>query len=144
MKVKRYDPDTGAVLSTDLTSVDFGTVVLGKHIHNAVVVQPYSETETISRIELFLEDRDIFANCAFKGFKSPTFIPGIQTSDIRLSDNLYLSHGASDFVLSNNGIPLNSIGYGENGDYVWLDALVGTSQTPGSGTINYRFVFEYN
>ena len=146
MKLNSYNPVDGSLLTSDTTSVDFGSVIQGYHNTTAVVVQPYDDTEslTISNLAMFLEDRGSFASCAFGKFSSGSLITGIEPGDNYLSDNFTAINGVSDFTnysgTSDLGLVLNT----ECTDYVWLDVEIGTSQSAISGgTINYRVVFEY-
>lgn len=141
LKVKTYNPTNFAVLSNDATGLSFGTVVQGAHNSAPIVLQPYGDGITPTRIALFLEDRGSFVNSAFGRFKSLTSIPGVQAGDTRLSDNFSVRSDVSDFSLVSDGLDLDTSG--GNWSYVWLDVQAGGTQTVASGNVNYRFVFEY-
>jgi hypothetical protein len=57
-----------------------------------------------------------------------------------MSDHFMADPGVSDFTTSDLGINMDNT----NPEYIWLDAQIGQGSTIGAGTINYRFVFEYN
>jgi len=140
MRVETYNPDTMAVISSDVTSVDFGTVARGNHVSQVVALRPVTVPETFTQLALYLEDNAGLDHTAFTSFKSATPVLGILPGDSELSDPLYPAHGASDFVPSDLGINFDPVAP----EYVWLDAEVGTAETNlGDATINLRFVFEY-
>jgi len=145
MKITTYNPTTGSPLVDDATGVDFGKTIQGNHTSTPIVIKPVVTTETnFTHLALFLESRGSFTNSLFGKYKNATFIPGIAAGSSALSDNFIQRSGVSDFyapdaALATDGLVLNP----SAPEYVWLDAQVGYIQAVGSGTINYRFVFDY-
>lgn len=144
MRIETYNPETMVLISSDDTSVDFGTVSRGHHNSQTVVIRPQAVSETISQLALFLENNDGLNHTVFGRYKSVTPTTGIEPGDSRLSDYLVQVPGVSDFSrwseLSDYGLGLNATAP----EYVWLDAEAGSSETNlGDATINLRFVFEY-
>jgi hypothetical protein len=145
MRVESYNPATMVLITSDTTSVDFGTVARGRHNSQAVVVKPVAEGgETLSRLALFLENNADLGHCQFGKYKSSVATQGIVPGDDELSDYFTQSRGVSDFenygVLSDHGLPMDP----DTPEYVWLDVEVGTGEVNlGDSTVNFRFVFEY-
>jgi hypothetical protein len=133
-----------ALISSDATTVDFGTVARGQHNSKTVAIRPVAVAEMFSQIALFLENNGGLDHTVFGKFKSATPIAGIEPGDPRLSDYFVQAPGVSDFSawteLSDYGLELDA----GTPEYVWIDAEAGTSETNlGDTTINLRFVFEY-
>jgi len=144
MRVERYNPSTMVRLSSDETSVDFGTVTRGQHNSQTVVLKPVAEAETFTKLALFLESNGGLNHTNFGNFKSADSIPGIEPGDARLSDFFVQASGVSDFAayaeISDWGVDFDP----DTPEYVWLDAEAGTSERNlGGTTINLRFLFEY-
>jgi len=144
MKIMTYDPTTGNLISADATGIDFGKTIQSNHTSTPVVIKPDPDGSNLSHIALFLESRGTFTNSLFGKYKNATFIPGIAAGSTTISDHFVQRSGVSDFyapdaALATDGLVLNAA----DPEYVWLDAHVGYIQTVGSGTINYRFVFDY-
>lgn len=146
LKVRTYNPSDFEEITNDATGLSFGTVVQGSHNASPIVLQPYGDGITPSRIALFLEDRGSFVHCAFGKFQSATQIKGVPAGDTRLSDDFTVRPDVSDFTLVSDGLDIG--GSAGNWNYVWLDVQAGGNslgtQDPASENVNYRFVFEYN
>lgn len=142
MKISQYNPVNMNLISDDVTGVDFGVAKLGDFCTNVIAIKPVAETEILTAISLFLEDRANLDHTRFGLYKSATPINGIVPGDSRLDTYLVESPGVSDLVMfSGNQTALNA----SDPEYVWLDAKAGsTEDTFGASTVNYRFVFEYN
>ena len=142
MKVSRYNPATMALISDDITGIDFGTVVIGKFCDNTMVIKPVAETEDLTLLALYLEDRASLDHTRFGLYKSQTEITGINPGDSRLNTYLIEAPGVSDYSqFSDYRVAMDP----DNLEYTWLDAKVGTNETSfGAASINLRFVFEYN
>lgn len=142
MKISQYNPVDMSLITDDTSGVDFGVAKLGDFCTNAIAIKPVAETEILTAISLFLEDRANLDHTRFGLFKSATPINGIVPGDTRLNTYLVESPGVSDLVMfSDNQISLNA----SSPEYIWLDAKAGiTEDTFGASAINYRFVFEYN
>lgn len=145
MKINSYNPVTMGKIGDDITGISFGNVVRGGYTSSPVVIKPEAETETVSQMAFFLEENGALSNTTFRHFSSSTAIPGVGQGDARLSGQFTEQNGVSDFSnyasISGNGIPLTA----NDPEYMWVDMLVGASETLGSNTsINYRLIFEYS
>lgn len=141
MKVNQYDPHDQTE-TLDVSSVDFGTVIKGKHNDEAIVLQPDWEAETPISLAMFLESDDGLSHSQFGKFKSSSFISDVLPGSSYLSDHFVPITGiqTSDIsTYSDFGLVLNAA----TPEYVWVDAEAGFSETAGSASINLRFVFEY-
>lgn len=138
-RIEAYDPDDMSLLSSDISSIDFGGIIRGKHCSKLATIKPIAEG-TVTELELFLENNGGFNNARFSFYASSDGATGIQPGDARISDRFTQVTGISDFSSSDYGCILNP----DLPEYVWLDALIGLGSTVGAGSINYRFVFEYN
>lgn len=142
MKIARYNPTTMALMSDDITGINFGNVILGRFCPNAMVIKPVAEAEELTLLGLYLEDRAGLDHTRFGLYKSQTAFTGIGPGDARLNTFLVESPGVSDYnQFSDNRVSYNV----EDPEYTWLDAKAGLTETVfGDSTINFRFVFEYN
>lgn len=138
-RVEAYDPVDMSLLSSDITELDFGTIIRGGYCQQTAVIKPIVMGD-ISALSLFLEDNGGFNNVLFGCVKASEAISGIYPGDPRISDYFIADPGVSDFTTSDYGLSLNPV----NPEYIWLDVNVGASSILGPGTANYRFVFEYN
>jgi hypothetical protein len=138
-RIESYDPNTGALLSSDISSLDFGGIIRGKHCSQLAVIKPITEG-TVTELGLFLENNGSFNNAQFSFLSQQDLATGIQPGDVRVSNHFTQVTGVSDFTASDYGCMLDPTIPG----YIWLDILVGLGSTIGAGSVNYRFVFEYN
>jgi len=145
MKISTYNPVDMVQISAGVSGVDLGNVLRGNHNETAVVVKPVADTgENLTLLAMFLEDNADLTHTQFGKFKSATPIQGITPGSNYLSDYFVETPGIQDvsgiYAFSDNGLLLNA----SAPEYVWLDAEAGSTETSGSTTVNYRFVFEYN
>lgn len=142
MKISRYNPITMALISEDITGVDFGDLSLGNFCASTVVLKPVPETEILTLLGFYLEDRAGLDHTRFGLYKSQTATLGITPGDSRLNTYLMEAPGVSDYnMYSDYRITMDTT----DPEYTWLDAKAGTNETVfGDATLNYRFVFEYN
>jgi len=144
MRVETYNPETMALIESDATQVDFGTVSRGHYNAQCVVVRAVAVTETLSKLALFLEDNAGLDHTKFGKYRNASPLTGLEPGDDELSDFFVETPGVSDFAsyseISDWGLPLDHAAP----EYVWMDAEVGTAETNlGDAAINLRFVFEY-
>jgi hypothetical protein len=141
MKISRYNPITFDLISEDVTGLDFGRVTLGNFCAQTMVIKPVAESEELTLLGLYLENRAGVDHTRFGLYKSHTSATGILPGDSRLNTYLLEAPGVSDYYqYSDYRITYDA----NNPEYTWLDAKVGTNETVfGASTINYRFVFEY-
>lgn len=138
-RIESYDPDDMSLISSDITSVDFGGIIRGKHCSKVCIVKPITEG-TITELGLFLENNGGFSNAQFGFLGLSTLSSDITPGSAIMSDHFTENQDVSDFVTSDYGLMLTP----ETPGYIYLDAQIGLGSTIGSGTVNYRFVFEYN
>jgi hypothetical protein len=142
MKISRYNPITMALISDDVTGVDFGNLTLGNFCTNTIVIKPVAESEDLTLLGLYLEDRAGLEHTRFGLYKSQTSVTGVMPGDNRINTYLIEAPGVSDYTQYSD----NRVSYDvDNPEYTWLDAKAGTNETVfGASSLNFRFVFEYN
>jgi hypothetical protein len=142
MKISQYNPVTMALMSDDITGINFGNIVLGRACQNTVVIKPVAESEILTLLGMYLEDKANLDHTRFGVYKSNTPTVGIIPGDSRLNTFLIEAPGVSDYTqFSDYRVSYNAL----DPEYTWLDARVGLNETTfGDSTINLRFVFEYN
>jgi hypothetical protein len=142
MKISRYNPITMALISDDVTGVDFGNMTLGNFCTSTVVIKPVAETEDLTLLGLYLEDRGGLDHTRFGLYKSHTGTAGILPGDSRLNTYLMEAAGVSDYSQFSDYRVSYDVA---NPEFTWLDAKAGTNETVfGASSLNFRFVFEYN
>jgi hypothetical protein len=145
MKIRAYSPQTGNLVSEDITGINFGLVRQGQHGVLPVLIRPVKEAEDISGLELYLQNNGGFNSSEYGYFNSPDFVSGVRSYVSGVTGNVISDHFT---VVSNppaptGGVPISLNGVGE-GEYIWLDVQAGASETGSTSTVNYRFVFEYS
>jgi len=131
-----------ALISEDITGVDFGNLTLGNFCTSTMVIKPVPETEILTDLGFYLEDRANLDHTRFGLYKSQTALTGILPGDSRINTYLMEAPGVSDYSqYSDYRISMDI----SNPEYTWLDVKAGTNETTlGDATINYRFVFDYS
>lgn len=142
MKIARYNPSDMSLISEDVTGLSFGDVVLGNYCNNVVAIKPVLESENLTSLGLYLEDRAGLDHTRFGLYKAATTQVGILPGDSRLNTSLMEAPGVSDYSqFSDYRVSYNV----SDPEYTWLDANVGLSENIfGISNLNFRFVFEYN
>jgi len=147
MKIGAYSPQTGNLLADDITGVHYGNVRQGEHSVLPVCIRPVKEDESISGLELYLQNNGGFNNTEYGYFTNPDFVSGVESyvSGMTPSGPVISDHFSevSDPPQITGGVPI-SIDAEGNGDYIWLDVMAGLTETGGTTSINYRFIFEYS
>lgn len=142
MKISRYNPATLALISEDITGLDFGSMTLGNFCPNVLLIKPVAEDEVLTQLGLYLEDRAGLDHTRFGLYKSATGATGITPGDSRLNTYLLESLGVSDYTQFSDNRVSYDVG---DPEFTWLDAKAGLNETTlGGSTVNFRFVFEYN
>ncbi len=149
MKVASYNPVTMNQVSSDVTGIDFGTVIKGKHSSKVVSIRPFLDDtvpeNTFLKLALFLENNNGLSRTVFGKYKSSSPITGITPGSDYLSDYFIQITGISDIsqIDTHSGIGLV---FNETApEYAWLDAQVGLYDSAvGQTNVNFRFIFEYN
>lgn len=131
-----------ALISGDISGLDFGDMTLGSFCQNVMVIKPVAETEDLTLLGLYLEDRANLDHTRFGLYKSQTAATGIGPGNALLNTYLMEAPGVSDYSQFSD----YRISYDVNNpEYTWLDVKAGTNETVlGDSSINFRFVFEYN
>jgi len=131
-----------ALISEDITGVDFGDLTLGNFCTNTMVIKPVPETEILIDLGFYLEDRASLEHTRFGLYKSQTAITGISPGDSRINTYLMEAPGVSDYSQYSDYRVTMDI---TNPEYTWLDVKAGINEIVlGDATINYRFVFDYS
>ena len=143
MRIDRYNPTDMSLAASDVTGIDFGNTARGGYPTAPVVIKPVSTIETFSKLFFFLEDDASLTGTTFRVLKSSVAIAGIGQGSAYLTGELSKLPGISDFTnystITGDGVVLSN----DSPEYLWTDVKLGTADTVGSGTINYRFIFEY-
>lgn len=148
MKIGAYSPRTGNLLADDITGVNFGNVQRGHHGALPICIRPQREDEEFTGLELYLQNDGGFEYTEYGYFTHPTFV------QVRSYDPEYTGETGVYFISDHftvvpyppqatGGVPID-LDIDGNGDYIWLDVNPDISETGGTSTINYRFIFEYS
>ena len=147
MKIGAYSPYNGQLLAEVVCGLNFGNVRQDEHCVLPVVVRPLLEDETAISLELYLQNNGGFSQTQFGYYTAPEFRSDVRSYEgviavgtTYISDHFPL---VSDPPQPSGGVHLDIDGEGY-GDYVWLDVQAGATETGGSSSINYRFIFEYS
>lgn len=148
MKIGAYNPRTGDLLSENISGINFGNVRKGHHSVLPVMIRPEIEDEVIVGLEMYLQNNGGFNNTQFGYFVHSDFVlvesydpAATGTSDYHyISDHFVTIPSPPDVT---GGVPLTVHG-GQYTDYIWLDVNPGATETGGTTSINYRFIFEYS
>jgi hypothetical protein len=144
MRIETYLPSDMSLLSADATGVDFGEAFIGQH-SNVVAIRPFVTTEvSFESLALFLEDSGGLGHTQFGKYKNGSPIQGITPGSDYLSDFFIPVPGVSDASLIGVYSDFGLVFEGSSPEYAWIDAEAGPSETAGSASVNFRFVFEYN
>ena len=144
MKIRAYSPRTGNLLAEDICGVNFGNIRQGRHGALPVLIRPFLDVESLSALTLYLQNNGGFSQTQYGYYHYCDFVPGVHSYTIDDS-------GAP--AICDHFIPVPdppdcggvSIGLnGDYGDYIWLDAQAGATETGSTNSINYRFIFEYS
>lgn len=140
MQIRAYSPQTGNLLSSDITGIDFGIIHQGEHCASPVLIQPFKTDEDLfTGILLYLQNNGGYSQSQFGYMVSSDLITGVE-SDIPGATGPVIS---DYFVLVSDATGPGGIS-GNPCDYIWLDVQVGLTETGSTNNVNYRFVFEYN
>ena len=147
MKIGAYSPRTGNLLADDITGINFGNVRQGEHSILPILIRPNIEDEDISGLDLYLQNNGGFNLTEYGYLTSDNFVqvysydPAVtgMTGIYLISDHFVVVPTPPD-LSDGVHININEEGYG---DYIWLDVEPGLTETGGTSTINYRFIFEY-
>jgi len=148
MKIGAYSPRTGNLLADDISGINFGNVHKGEHSVLPVLIRPEREDESITGLELYLQNNGGFGQTDYGYFVFSDFVT-VESWDPSVSGDTGVYFISDHFTVVPNppditgGIPisLNEEGFG---DYVWLDVEPSLLETGGTSSINYRFIFEYS
>jgi hypothetical protein len=148
MKIGAYNPRTGAILSENITGINFGNVAKGHHSVLPVLIRPEMEGEDIAGIEVYMQNNGGFNQTEFGHFVHPSFVQ-VKSYDTGMTSDAGFFYISDHFIQVPNPPDVSggvSVNVHEDGytDYVWLDVSPSTLETGGTSTINYRFIFEYS
>lgn len=140
MKIRAYSPQTGNLISEDITGINYGNIRQGEHCVSPVLIQPVkTDEELFDGMLLYLQNNGGYTQSNFGYLVGPELITGVRSDD----------PGATGVVISDH-FTLVSDATGPGGvcslpcDYIWLDVQVGLTESGSTTNLNYRFVFEYN
>jgi len=148
MKIGAYNPRTGEQLSERISGINFGNVRKGYHSSIPVVIRPEIEDESLIGLEMYLQNNGGYNQTEFGYFIFSDFIQ-VKSHAPEFTGDTGVQYISDHFVEVplppgvTGGVPLvvHENGYS---DYVWLDVKPGATETGGTTTINYRFIFEYS
>jgi hypothetical protein len=138
-RIETFNPIDMSQLLSDTSELSFGGIVRGNFCAQPVVIKPVL-SGTITQLAFFLESTNGYTNSQFSYLASKTAFSNIQAGGPQMSNHFIADPGVSDFTTSDIGINLDPT----DPEYIWLDAKIGLGSILGAGTINYRFVFEFN
>lgn len=149
MKIGAYSPQTGNLLADDITGINFGNVRQGEHGILPVLIRPEMEDEDISGLELYLQNNGGFEYTEYGYFVYSDFYSGVRSYDPLYTGESGYWYISDHFVEIPNppditggvSVSIHDDGYA---DYIWLDVNPGLTETGGTSSINYRFIFEYS
>jgi hypothetical protein len=140
MKIRAYSPQTGNLISDDISGINFGNIRQGEHSVSPVLIQPVNTSEDLfSNLLLYLQNNGGYSQSEFGYLVASDMSTGVSsyTSDTTgtvISDHFMVVSDAT----GSGGVPLVAC------DYIWLDVQVGVTETGSTTNVNYRFIFEYN
>jgi hypothetical protein len=140
MQVRAYDPQTGNLISEDITGINYGNIRQGEHCISPVLIQPVNTSEDLfTSMLLYLQNNGGYDQSQFGYLVASDLYTGVQsdTSDatgVVISDHFTMVSDAT----GPGGVSMVPC------DYIWLDVQVGTTEVGSTTNVNYRFVFEYN
>jgi len=148
MKIGAYSPRTGNLLAEDITGLNFDNVRQGEHSVLPVLIRPNLEDEDITGLEMYLQNDGGFEFTEYGYFVYPEFVQVVsydpettgETGVFFISDH-FVEVPEPPEVTGGVSIDVDELGFGE---YIWLDVNPGLTETGGTSTINYRFIFEYS
>lgn len=144
MKIGAYSPRTGNMLADDITGVNFGNVRQGEHCVLPVCIRPVLEGESITGLELYLQNNGGFNYSEYGYYVNASFISDVVSYISGATGTVISDHFSvvSDPPQATGGVTVDLAG--DYGDYIWLDVQAGSLETGGTSSINYRFIFEYS
>lgn len=147
MKIGAYSPRSGKLISSDITGINFGNVSAGNHSVLPVLIRPEIESEVISGLDLYLQNKGGFQYTNYGYFTSSDFVQvySYDTAYTGLTGVYFMSDHFTENTSATGvtgQVHLNLTN--TYGDYVWLDVQPSALETGGTESINYRFVFEYS
>jgi len=140
MQIAAYDPQTGNLLSSSISGINFGNIVQGNYCVSPVLIQPIMTSEDLfTSMVLYLQNNGGYSQSQFGYLTNSALILGVE-SNIPGATGTIISN---TFTLVSNatgpyGVPIT------NSDYIWLDVKVGASEIGSTNNLNYRFLFEYS
>ena len=137
MRIRAYSPQTGNLLSDDISGINFGNIRQGEHCASPVLIQPVkTEEDLFDDLLLYLQNNAGYNQSQFGYRVASGLVTGVRSytsgmTGLVISDHFTLISDGS----GPGGIPVTP------GDYVWLDVQVGATEVGSTDSVNYRFVF---
>jgi hypothetical protein len=131
-----YDYISGEVID-QADALDFGDLIQRQHCVKPVVLRALSETEAVTNLQIFLENKGAWKDTDFGYYKSATFIPSIESGSSVLSNHFVEVPNATPS--SPNGVPLDW--HTNVSDYLWIDAQI-TETADGVDEANFRIFYD--
>jgi hypothetical protein len=140
MKIRAYSPQTGNLISEDITGINFGNIRQGEHCVSPILIQPLkTDEELFDGILLYLQNNGGYTQSQFGYFVSSDLFTGVNSDDPGATGTIISDH----FSLVSDATGAGGVS-SQSCDYIWLDVQVGLTESGSTSNINYRFVFEYN
>ena len=130
-----YDYISGEAVD-QANALDFGDLIQRQHCVKPLVLRALSETEAVTNLQIFLENKGAWKDTDFGYYISATFVPSIESGSPELSNHFVEVPDAS--YSSPNGVSLNW--HTNVSDYLWIDAQV-TALADGVDEANFRIFY---
>lgn len=131
-----YDYISGEVID-EADALDFGDLIQRQHCVKPIVLRALSDTEVVTNLQIFLENKGTWKDTDFGYYKSATFVPSIESGSDLLSNHFVeVPNAAYD---SSNGISLDW--HTNVSDYLWIDAQI-TELADGLDEANFRIFYD--
>ncbi len=136
MIFQTYDYISGEVID-QADALNFGDLIQRQHCVKPIVLRALSDTEVVSNLKIYLEDKGSWDDTDFGYFVSDVFVPSIQSGNSSLSDHFVEVPNATSSSL--NGVDLNWLT--NVSSYLWIDAQV-SELADGVNNANFRFFYD--
>ena len=131
-----YDYISGEIID-QADALDFGDLIQRQHCIKPIVLRALSDTETVTNLQIFLENKGAWKDTDFGYYKSQFFVPSIESGSTELSTHFIEVPNAT--AASPNGISLDW--HTNVSDYLWIDAQV-TELADGLDEANFRIFYD--
>lgn len=142
MKIEAYNPETGQLLSEDISGINFGSVWQGKSCAVPILLRLKREGEAADSVEMFLQNNSGYSGTAFGYYKSQSFVTVKSQVSVPESGVSYITDQFQlvEEPVAGQGVVLDFY-EDDYSDYIWLDVKPGTDEAGVASKVNFRFLF---